>query len=321
METFDNKIAVVTGGGSGIGRALVQQLAASGAHVAFCDLSEAGMQETLELCNEAVANGIRVTAHHCDVASEQALEQFRDEIQRQHNTQHINLLFNNAGISGGQSFVNDDREQWEQTFNICWGGVYLGCRVFMPLLLASEAGHIINTSSVNGFWGCLGANIEHTAYSAAKFAVKGFTESLLVDLRLNAPHIGVSVVMPGHIGTSIAINTQQMWAGEPEAMSADALAGIRKRWTRMDAAAADLSDEDVRALARAGIESFRDNAPTTAAQAAEIILNGVKQKQWRILVGEDAVLLDEAVRTAPGNAYDADFMHPFTAANETSSAT
>jgi NAD(P)-dependent dehydrogenase (short-subunit alcohol dehydrogenase family) len=89
------------------------------------------------------------------------------------------------------------RDQRERTFNICWGGVYLGTRTFMPMLLKADAGHIVNTSSVNGFWGSLGPTVSHTAYSAAKFAVKGFTEALISDLRLNAPHIKCSVVMPG----------------------------------------------------------------------------------------------------------------------------
>jgi NAD(P)-dependent dehydrogenase (short-subunit alcohol dehydrogenase family) len=218
MNTFKNKIAIVTGGGSGIGRALVQQLAAAGCHVALCDLSEPDMNETVRLCQPAMDEGVRVTAHHCDVSSETELTAFQQEVAELHSTTCINLLFNNAGVSGGQSFVNDDRHHWDRVFAICWGGVYLGCRVFMPMLQASEEAHIINTSSVNGFWACLGGNIEHTAYSAAKFAVKGFSEALVVDLRKNAPHIKVSVVMPGHIGTAIALNSHKMWLGVPAEM-------------------------------------------------------------------------------------------------------
>ena len=195
MESFDNRIAVITGGGSGIGRALVTQLAQAGCHVAFCDLSEEGMQGTLDLCAGPISEGVRVTAHRCDVTSESELQRLRDEVAQQHATDHIHLLFNNAGISGGQSFINDPREQWDRTFAICWGGVYLGCRVFLDMVVAAPEARIINTSSVNGFWACLGAHTEHSAYSTAKFAVKGFSESLLVDMRCNAPHVGVSVVM------------------------------------------------------------------------------------------------------------------------------
>lgn len=308
MKSFENKIAVVTGGGSGIGRALIQQLTAAGCHVALCDISEPHMAETVRLCQSAMDKGIRVTAHRCDVSSEADLNVFQQQVAEQHKTGHINLLFNNAGISGGQSFVRDDREHWDKVFAICWGGVYLGCRVFMPMLLASEQGHIINTSSVNGFWACLGGNVEHTAYSAAKYAVKGFSEALLVDLRKNAPHIKVSVVMPGHIGTSIALNSHQMWLGKPADMSAQQITRLRDRWASIDPDVAQLSDDMVREMAIRGGEDFRDKAPTSAGQAAQIILAGVQQGRWRILVGDDAVLLDKAVRANPEHAYEDDFL-------------
>tara|TARA_R110002072_G_scaffold92262_1_gene205509 strand:+ start:6435 stop:7403 length:969 start_codon:yes stop_codon:yes gene_type:complete len=307
MKSFDKKIAVVTGGGNGIGRALVMQLTAAGCHVALCDLSERDMAETLRLCHQAIDSGIRVTAHKCDVSSEAQLSAFQQQVAEQHHTEHINLLFNNAGISGGQSFVRDDREHWDKVFSICWGGVYLGCRVFMPMLLASDEAHIINTSSVNGFWACLGDTVEHSAYSTAKFAVKGFSESLVVDLRKNAPHIGVSVVMPGHIGTSIALNSQKMWLGESADMSAQDIAELRARWARINPDAAQLTDDMVRDLAQSSGEKFRDEAPTTADQAAQVILQGVQQKQWRILVGDDAIALDKTVRDNPEGAYSGEF--------------
>jgi NAD(P)-dependent dehydrogenase (short-subunit alcohol dehydrogenase family) len=308
MHSFENRIAVVTGGGSGIGRALVQQLAAAGCHIALCDIAEPDMAATVELCQEAIARGVRITTHRCDVASEEDLTNFQQEVAQQHDTTHINLLFNNAGVSGGQSFVSDDREQWDRVFGICWGGVYLGCRVFMPMLLASEEGHIINTSSINGFWACMGANVEHTAYSAAKFAVKGFSEALLVDLRKHAPHIKVSVVMPGHIGTSIALNSYKVWLGDTEQMNAEEVDKVRARWTAFNPDVNNLPDDSIRDLVRKGGEDFRDNAPTSAAQAAEAILAGVQAEQWRILVGDDAVRLDQAIRSKPEHAYDVGFV-------------
>jgi NAD(P)-dependent dehydrogenase (short-subunit alcohol dehydrogenase family) len=304
LESLANQIAVVTGGGSGIGRALVQQLTAAGCHVALCDISEVDMAGTVASCQAAIDQGVRVTAHRCDVASEAELLAFQRQVAQQHDSAHINLLFNNAGVSGGQSFLNDSREQWDRVFNICWGGVYLGCRVFMPMLLASERGHIINTSSINGFWACMGANMEHTAYSAAKFAVKGFSEALLVDLRKHAPHVKVSVVMPGHIGTSIAINSHKLWLGDVDAMTAEQFSSVRERWSSFNADAAQLPDDMVRQLVRKGGEDFRDNAPTTAERAAQIILAGVLEGQWRILVGDDAVRLDQAVRDNPQGAYE-----------------
>jgi NAD(P)-dependent dehydrogenase (short-subunit alcohol dehydrogenase family) len=206
------------------------------------------------------------------------MEAFRDAVQREHATDHVHLVFNNAGIGGGGSFVNDDRAGWDRTFGVCWGGVYHGTRAFLPLLIAAEEGHLVNTSSVNGFWACLGPDRPHTAYSAAKFAVKGFTEALRVDLRLNAPHVEASVVMPGHIGTNIAANS-------------------------MRAHGAEISAE-MAAMA----DAFRDNAPIDAEQAATEILDGVRARRWRILVGDDARFLDEAVRSAPESAYEQSFL-------------
>jgi NAD(P)-dependent dehydrogenase (short-subunit alcohol dehydrogenase family) len=118
--------------------------------------------------------------------------------------------------------VAGPRAEWDRTFTVCWGGVYNCARAFVPLLVASDAGHLVNTSSVNGFWASLGPGVPHTAYSAAKFAVKGFSESLLEDFRVNAPHVQVSVVMPGHIGTDIVINSQRVHArNEPAENRAD----------------------------------------------------------------------------------------------------
>lgn len=304
MKSFDNKIAVVTGGGNGMGRTLVQQLTAAGCHVAFCDISSEDMAGTIEACREQMPQGTRLTAHSCDVSNEAAMQAFADEVAAQHDTDHINLLFNNAGITGGQSFVKDDQAQWDKTFAICWGGVYNGCRVFMPMLLAAEEGHIVNTASVNSFWACMGPQVEHSAYSTAKFAVRGFTESLVVDLRVNAPHIKVSVVLPGHIGTSIILNTQKMWSGGAATMDEESIATARERWSRNDPDAAQLNDDQVRELAQAGAEQFRDAAPTTAWDASTAILDGVKAQQWRILVGDDAFALDAVVRADPENTYN-----------------
>ena len=190
MKDFAGKIAVITGGGTGMGRELARQLVAEGCNVAMCDISADAMAETKRLCEmERLPQGLRVTTHIADVSIEDQLKRFSEEIREQQATDKIHLLFNNAGIGGGGSLFTNTREQWERTFNICWGGVYLGVRTFLPMLMTADEGHIVNTSSVNGFWASIGMGISHTAYSAAKFAVKGFTEALINDLRLNAPHI------------------------------------------------------------------------------------------------------------------------------------
>src|SRR5437763_5504780 len=189
------------------------------------------------------------------------------------------------------------REEWEKTFNVCWGSVYNGTRAFLPLLLKADEGHIVNTSSVNGFWASLGPNTSHTAYAAAKFAVKGFTEALITDLRINAPHIKASVVMPGHIGTEIVANSRKVLTGDDsDRLGAGAIAQARARMAAMGTDVATITDEQIQAFMADAERRFHDEAPTTAAQAAKVILDGVRSDRWRILIGEDAHILDEMVR-------------------------
>jgi NAD(P)-dependent dehydrogenase (short-subunit alcohol dehydrogenase family) len=313
MKDFAGKIAVITGGGTGMGRELARQLVAEGCNVAMCDLSAEAMAETKHLCEvERLPQGLRITTHIADVSIEDQLKRFRDEAAEQQATERIHLLFNNAGIGGGGSLFTNSREQWEKTFNICWGGVYLGVRTFLPMLVKADEGHIVNTSSVNGFWASIGMGVSHTAYSAAKFAVKGFTEALINDLRLNAPHIKCSVVMPGHIGTSIVSNSRKIQTGsESERLSDDEVRSTRQRLKGLGIDTAEMSDEDIQQIALDRARSFRDEAPTTAATAATIILDGVKAEHWRILVGDDAHQLDERVRQTPERAYDAEFYQSF----------
>jgi hypothetical protein len=313
MKDFAGKTAVITGGGAGMGRELARQLVAQGCNVAICDLSADAMAETKRLCEvERLPQGLRVTTHLADVSIEDQLLRFRDEISEQQSTDKIHLLFNNAGIGGGGSLLTNSRERWERTFNICWGGVYLGVRTFLPMLMKADEGHIVNTSSVNGFWASIGPGMSHTAYSAAKFAVKGFTEALINDLRLNAPHITCSVVMPGHIGTSIVSNSRKVQNGtDSDRLSESEIAQTRVRLAAAGIDAAAMSDEDVQAMAAERARSFREEAPVTAAAAAKIILDGVKAGHWRILVGDDARRLDERVRQTPEQAYEEEFYRSF----------
>jgi NAD(P)-dependent dehydrogenase (short-subunit alcohol dehydrogenase family) len=313
MKDFAGKIAVITGGGTGMGRELARQLVAQGCNVAMCDVSAEAMAETKRLCEvEKLPQGLRVTAHVADVSIEDQLNRFRDELIEQQATDKIHLLFNNAGIGGGGSLFTNTREQWERTFNICWGGVYLGVRTFLPLLMKADEGHIVNTSSVNGFWASVGLGVSHTAYSAAKFAVKGFTEALINDLRLNAPHVKCSVVMPGHIGTSIVSNSRKVQNGSDQ-LTPNELIQARQRLKGMGMDTGSMSDEDIQQIALDRARTFRDEAPTTAAAAAKIILDGVKADHWRILVGDDAHKLDERVRQAPDKAYTPEFFQSFAA--------
>ena len=304
MQNFAGKLAVVTGGGTGMGRELVRQLASEGCNVATCDLLMDNLDETIDIVSKESPD-VKLSSHKCDVGIESDIVRFAQEVRDEFNTEKINLLFNNAGIGGGGSFIEGPRDQWERTFAVCWYGVYWSAREFMPMLIASDEGHIVNTSSVNGFWASLGPGIPHTGYSAAKFAVKGFSEALITDLRLNAPHVSVSVVMPGHIGTSIAINSARILENDPMfSMSDEAIEEIKKRWIEAGMPIENESNDQIRERLMEQRQSFRDNAPTTAVQAANIILDGVKANHWRILVGDDAHRLDERVRNDPENAYE-----------------
>ena len=274
MESFAGKLAVVTGGGSGMGRELVRQLAAQDCSVAACDWHPAAMAETVSLARADAGSGVLVTSHACDVSDEAQVLRFRDELLGRHARDHVDLVFANAGIGGAGSFVNDSREEWEHTFAVDWWGVYHCARTFLPLLIASGDGVLVNTSSVNGLWAALGPGMPNTAYCAAKFAVRGFTEALIEDLRSNAPQVRVAVVMPGHVGTDIIGNTLRAHGKDPDQMLID------------------ISND------------FRDKAPLSAAQAATIILDGVRSGTWRILVGQDAATIDERIRANPEAAYD-----------------
>jgi NAD(P)-dependent dehydrogenase (short-subunit alcohol dehydrogenase family) len=313
MKDFAGKIAVITGGGTGMGRELARQLVAEGCNVAMCDVSAENMAETKRLCQvEKLPQGLRITTHIADVSIEDQVLRFRDEVAEQQQTDKIHLLFNNAGIGGGGSMLTNPREQWDKTFGVCWGGVYYNTRAFLPMLQKASEGHIVNTSSVNGFWASIGPGLPHTAYSAAKFAVKGFTEALMNDLRMNAPHIKCSVVMPGHIGTSIVSNTRKLHTGsESGDLSPQELASARQRLAALGMDASKMTDDEIQKMSAERARKFREEAPMTAAAAAKVILDGVKAERWRILVGDDAHLLDKRVRNDPERAYDADFYQSF----------
>lgn len=308
MKDFTGRLAVITGGGTGMGRELARQLVAEGCSVAMCDVSATNMAQTRALCEDGAPQGVRVTTHLADVSDEAAVLRFAAEVGELQETERINLLFNNAGIGGGGSFVSGGRAEWDKTFGVCWGGVYNCTRAFMPMLMAATEGYIVNTSSVNGFWASLGPGIPHTAYSAAKFAVKGFTEALITDLALNAPHIKVSLVMPGHIGTSIVSNSRMVLSGEESyQISAGAIAQSRARMTAAGTDTQALTDAQIAATLEDRARRFLEDAPTTAAHAATVILDGVRNETWRILVGDDAHELDVRVRADPAAAYDAPF--------------
>ena len=304
VDSFAGKLAVVTGGGAGIGRQLVHQLAAQGCSVAACDLNPDSVAATAATAWALAPPGVTVTGHPCDVSDEAQVQRFRDELLAEHASDHVDLVFANAGIFGGASFVKDSREEWERTFDVNWRGVYYCARTFLPLLIASGDGVLVNVSSAAGFWPTAGAGAPITAYSTSEFAIKGFSEALIEDLRSNAPQVRVVVAMPGVVNTGIAENSRRA-LGQPawdELSDAELLELLpdagRAILIGMGLLAEDFSADDLRrAIPR--LKDELQGQGFTGVQAATIILDGVRSGAWRILVGEEAKMLDEQVRANP----------------------
>lgn len=311
ITDFSGKIAVITGGGSGMGRELTRLLAQQGCSVAICDLDQASMDTTVDAAVTAASASAfasaRFTTFVADVSDADQMAAFAAHVAAEFRTERVELLFNNAGVGGAGSFVTSSTAAWDDVFGVCWGGVLNGSRAFLPMLLASERGQIINTSSINGMWACLGPRGPHTAYSAAKFAVRGFTEALNVDFRINAPHLTAMVVMPGHIGTSIMRKSMERQGLIADALTDDDVATIRADLTIRGIDLDGVADDDIRAGFAMRVDGFEHAAPTSAADAAQAILDGITSGAWRLLIGNDADALDAALRADPEAAYSFEF--------------
>ncbi len=260
MKLTPGTVAVVTGAGSGIGRALALHLAARGCDLALADVNREGISETVEQIVAAGKARIRVTTHVVDVADWGAIQRFAGEVEQRHSS--AQLLINNAGVALGGTFEQVSLEDFAWVMGINFWGVVHGCKAFLPILRRQPAAHIVNLSSVFG----LVAPPGQAAYSSSKFAVRGFSQALAGELR-DTP-IRVSVVHPGGVRTNIARNAR-VGAVDPE-------------------------------LARAGAEYFERALRMPPEQAAAIIVRGVERDQPRILVGNDARMLDAMARALPG---------------------
>jgi NADP-dependent 3-hydroxy acid dehydrogenase YdfG len=260
MEGFAGKVAVVTGAGSGIGQALAIELARSGASVAISDVNTEGLASTEERLK---AIGAPVKTDRLDVTEREAFELYADAVKEHFGK--VNQIYNNAGIAFAGDIEVSQFKDIERIMDVDFWGVVNGTKVFLPHLIESGDGHVINVSSIFGLFSVPG----QAAYNAAKFAVRGFTEALRQEMQLAGHPVKVTTVHPGGIKTGIARNMT----------TAD---GIDKN---------ELAQTFDKKLAN-----------TTPEKAARIILDGVRKNKARVLVGPDAKVLDVIVRVT-GSGY------------------
>jgi NADP-dependent 3-hydroxy acid dehydrogenase YdfG len=260
MEGFAGKVAVVTGAGSGIGRALAIELARSGAKLAISDVDTEGLAQTAERL-EAI--GAPVKSDRLDVTEREAFIAYADEVNEHFGK--VNQIYNNAGIAFTGDVEISQFKDIERVMDVDFWGVVNGTKAFLPHLIASGDGHVVNVSSIFGLFSVPG----QSAYNSAKFAVRGFTEALRQEMALAGHPVKVTAVHPGGIKTAIARN-----ATAAEGVDASELA-----------------------------EFFDKRLASTSPQrAAQIILEAVRKNKARVLVGPDAKVLDLLVRLT-GSGY------------------
>ena len=262
MKTFQGRVAAITGAGSGIGRELAHELARRGAHLAVSDIDAVGLAETVALCE---GFGVKVTSQRVDVADRDAVFAWADQVVEDHGK--VNLIFNNAGVALGATIEAMSYEDFEWLMNINFWGVVHGTKAFLPHLKAAGEGHVINLSSVFG----LISVPYQSAYNAAKFGVRGFTDALRMELKMEDCGVSSTTVHPGGIKTNIARNG------------------------RMDETVALLAGGAERAHA-----DFDKIAMTSPKKAARQILAAVEHDRRRALIGPDAKLLDLISRLPAG---------------------
>ena len=262
MKDFNGRVAAITGAGSGIGRALAEELARRGAHLALSDIDEVGLAETVNRCE---GSPIKVSSQRLDVADRTAVFAWADAVVADHGK--ANLVFNNAGVALIATIDTMSIEDFEWLMNINFWGVVHGTNAFLPHLKASGEGHVVNVSSVFG----LLSIPSQAAYNAAKFAVRGFTDALRMELEIEGAPVSSTTVHPGGIRTNIARNAR-----------------IDDGMTSMGQVPAD---------ARNGFDKV---ARTTPDKAALLILDAVERDKRRALIGPDAKALDLLARLPAG---------------------
>ena len=274
MKTFKEKVAVITGAGSGMGRYLAVLLAKEGADVSVCDVNEETLNETVEMLRKY---NVSVSSHLLDVSDKEAIEALPKKVIDQHGK--VDMVFNNAGVTTGSHFKDMNEDNWDWVMGINFDGVINSTRAFIPHMVDSPEAAIVNTSSIFGMVAVPG----QTVYHATKFAVRGFTESLAMEMKETNPNLQIHCVHPGHIGTNIAADARF----DEENFNQDDTQVSNSIFTRN----APKSQEEMGDLFREG--------GMHPSKAAEIILNGVKKNKTRIFIGLDAKLLDLSQRIFP----------------------
>lgn len=262
MQNFKDKVAAITGAGSGIGRGLAINLAQAGCHLSLSDVNEVGLAETV---NMLASSGVTVTSAVVDVAQRGQVEAWAEQTVKDHGK--VNMIFNNAGVALGGTVEGTSIEEYEWIVNINFWGVVYGTKAFLPHLVAAGEGHVINISSIFGLF----SQPTQSGYNATKFAVRGFTESLRQELDLAENGVSATCVHPGGIKTNIAASA------------------------RMNASSESMTGMSKEASAKEFEKLFR----TTADQAAKIILGAVRKNKRRVLVGTDAKVIDIFQRALP----------------------
>jgi NADP-dependent 3-hydroxy acid dehydrogenase YdfG len=274
MKSFKDKVAVITGAGSGMGRYLAVLLAKDGADVSVCDVNEETLNETVEMLRKY---NVSVSSHLLDVSDKEAIEALPGKVIEQHGK--VDMVFNNAGVTTGTHFKDMDENNWDWVMGINFDGVINSTRAFIPHMVDSPEAAIVNTSSIFGMVAVPG----QTVYHATKFAVRGFTESLAMEMNETNPNLQIHCVHPGHIGTNIAADARF----DEENFNQDETQVSNSIFTRN----APKSQKEMGDLFREG--------GMHPSKAAEIILNGVKKNKTRIFIGLDAKLLDLSQRIFP----------------------
>lgn len=261
MKNFNNKVAAITGAGSGIGQQLALLLAQQGCHLALSDVNEQGLAQTLALLQDT---SVRISTQKLDVADREAMKQWAADTVTTHGS--VNMIFNNAGVALSSTVEGTSYEELEWIVNINFWGVVYGTKEFLPLIKATGDGHVINISSLFG----LTAQPTQSAYNATKFAVRGFTESLRQELDMQNCGVSALCVHPGGIRTNIA-NAAKM---------NDSIRSLGMHPER-------------------SAKSFNKLLRCPPEEAARQILEAVQKDKRRVLIGNDAKAIDLIQRILP----------------------